>query len=366
MSLPVRKMKWSFYPAGQFPQHRSNWDLLNDQHFRSPVLSSDFVEPLVQTFVTEKALLAIGVSESKVRAAGILERAAGGIWRTCQPSQAPLGLWIQDPSLPSDAVLRSLVKQLPGLPIMLGLSQLDPEHLARPTNMPRLSTLDYIDTARITIDRPFDVYWNDRGKNLKQNVRKQKGRLQKEGRVARLECITRTEDIRQAIDDYGRLEISGWKASEGTAVHSDNSQGLFYRRLLERHCQVGGGRVFRYWIDDIVAAMDLCIQYGDTLVVLKTTYNEDFKSYSPAILMRHDAFAPVFDDNKIRRIEFYGRVMEWHTRWTSEIRTLYHLNYYRWGFLQSLRRIPHALRPLRLSLLPSALRNRSAAESTGA
>jgi len=55
--------------------------------------------------------------------------------------------------------------------------------------------------------------------------------------------------------------------------------------------------------------------------------------------MREDATRGLFDEARFERIEFYGRVMEWHTRWTDEIRTMYHLNGYRWPVLGRL----HAL-----------------------
>jgi hypothetical protein len=52
--------------------------------------------------------------------------------------------------------------------------------------------------------------------------------------------------------------------------------------------------------------------------------------------MREEACRRLFEDGRIRRIEFYGRVMEWHTRWTDEVRTMYHLNHYRWPVLARL------------------------------
>ena len=79
------------------------------------------------------------------------------------------------------------------------------------------------------------------------------------------------------------------------------------------------------------------------MVILKTTYDESYKNLSPAFLMRQDQFRRLFEDNEnainqnaISRIEFYGKVMEWHTRWTENVRTLYHLTVYRWPLLRSL------------------------------
>jgi hypothetical protein len=52
--------------------------------------------------------------------------------------------------------------------------------------------------------------------------------------------------------------------------------------------------------------------------------------------MREEATRTLFDEGRLGRIEFYGRVMEWHLRWTDEVRTMYHVNYYRWPVLRRL------------------------------
>lgn len=36
--------------------------------------------------------------------------------------------------------------------------------------------------------------------------------------------------------------------------------------------------------------------------------------------------------------EFYGRLMDWHTKWSDEIRTLYHVTAFRWAAAQRLYR----------------------------
>jgi hypothetical protein len=74
--------------------------------------------------------------------------------------------------------------------------------------------------------------------------------------------------------------------------------------------------------------------------VLKTAYDESVPAnLSPTLLMREEATRTLFEAGRFTRLEFYGRVMEWHTRWTEEVRTMYHVNYYRWPGLARL----HAL-----------------------
>jgi hypothetical protein len=146
--------------------------------------------------------------------------------------------------------------------------------------------------------------------------------------------------VAQAVAEYGRLESAGWKAGGGTAVSADNDQGRYYRAMLEGFCRRGAGSIYRYWFDQQLVAMDLCIEDDRQIIVLKTTYDESVpKSLSPTLLMREEACRALFGEGRFARLEFYGKVMEWHTRWTEEVRTLYHVNYYRWPALGRL----HAL-----------------------
>jgi hypothetical protein len=228
------------------------------------------------------------------------------------------------------------VRALPGLALGVGLSQLDSRFQDRPTDGPTVRTQDYIQTAWVDIDASFDAYWEARGKNLKQNTRKQRNKLKAEGTETRTECIFDPAQVAVAMEHYGQLESAGWKAADGTAIHPDNAQGQFYTKMLENFCAMGRGRIYRSWFSDKVVAMDLCIHDDEVIVVLKTTYDESYKTVSPSTLMRQDEFQQLFDEQKFKRIEFYGKVMEWHTRWTENARPICHANVYRYAVVPRL------------------------------
>ena len=154
------------------------------------------------------------------------------------------------------------------------------------------------------------------------------------------------------MEHYGQLESAGWKAADGTAIHPDNAQGRFYRKMLENFCAIGRGRMYQSWFGDKVVAMDLCVHDAEVIVVLKTTYDESYKVVSPSTLMRQDEFHQLFAEEKFKRIEFYGKVMEWHTRWTENARPIYHANVYRHSV------VPH------LMSLRGRLRNSTARSGT--
>lgn len=344
-------MTWTLLPAAQFAAYADRWRQLHAEGPASPLLATDFVCPLLTEFANGKELLAIYERDHQMLAMAIMVPRGRGTWETFQPSQAPIGIWLNRPGLDMPTLVAELMKKLPGFPLMLGLTQLDPELAPRPADAEISATLDYVDTARITIKDSFDEYWNGRGKNLRGNLKKQRARLQKDGVVTRMQINRAPDEVAAAIADYGRLESAGWKGQGGTAIHPDNAQGRYYRAMLEAFCLRGAASIYRYWFGEQLVAMDLCIEGAGCIIVLKTTYDESAANgLSPALLMREEACRHLFQEHRFDRIEFYGKVMEWHLRWTDEVRTLYHQNNYRWPALLHIH-----------TMLQSRARNRSAA-----
>lgn len=329
---------WQFHRASDWSAVAAVWDEVNAQAGRLPFLESAFITPLLAHFGRGDETIAIARHAGRPVAAAILTRVGPGRVATFQPAQMPLGPWIVASGHSSVELADALLRQLPGVPLGLGLSQLDPLLLPRPDGGPHLDTLDYIQTGWVDVEGSFDAYWDARGKNLRTNMRKQRGKLESEGVTLHFETLTSGADVAGAIAEYGRLESAGWKGEMGTSIHPDNDQGRFYTDMLRNFCALGRGRIWQLRFGDKVVAMDLCIESDDTLVVLKTTFDPEYRNVSPAFLMRQEAFRQVFDEARLRRIEFYGRMMEWHTRWTEQSRTLYHLNVYRWALIPRLRR----------------------------
>lgn len=330
-------MSWRVVPAAELalqPEHLERWRRLHADSGGSPLLAPEFVCAALAVFGGGREQLAWYEQDGRTEIMAILAPARAGVWHTFQPSQAPVGLWLQRDAQPRTAALPGLLRALPGPALMLGLTQCDPMLMARPPQSAGVRTLDYIETARVTLPASFDAYWATRGKNLRTNLRKQRKRLADDGVATRLETCRAVHEMAAAVEDYGRLESAGWKAQDGTAVASTNAQGRFYRTMLEAFAGIGAVCVYRYFIGEKLVAMDLCIEGGGAIVVLKTAYDESVgNTLSPALLMREDATRAIIDGGRFERIEFYGRVMEWHLRWTAEVRVMYHLNAYRWPWL---------------------------------
>jgi CelD/BcsL family acetyltransferase involved in cellulose biosynthesis len=337
--MSTSKLTWQNLPASALEtidDLQNHWNRLNTARANVPFLTADAVRAALSTFGlgTERLLVA---TQSDTVVAMLMMVATGAFqWRTFQPSQLPLGAWVATPDLSPTHMARQMGRGPLGFCLSVSITQIDPYLAPREEDQPDTRNIDYIDTGWIDISGSFDEYWEKRGKNLRQNMRKQRNKLAAEGIITSMRTITAADGMPGVIERYGILESSGWKASKGTAIHPDNSQGKFYINLLQNAARTGDAVVYEYLFNEKTVAINLCLQHDGMLVILKTTYDETIQLYSPAFLLNQDEVEQVFTQGNIKRLEYYGKIMEWHTRWTENKRTLYHLTCYRWPWLNKL------------------------------
>ena len=319
---------------------RTQWDALNAQRGDLPFLAADAVCAALVAFGTGAETLAIAEVDQRVVAMFVLEKQSMLRWATFAPSQLPLSAWVAERQFSLQELVASLTTGPLLSCLILSVTKVDPLLCARESdamNAPNVSNAtctDYIPTAWIDIDGDFDTYWAARGKNLRQNMRKQRNKLNADGIGTRMQVITAPSDISTALARYGALESAGWKAAEGTAIHPDNAQGRFYLQMFKAAAGRGEAVFYEYFFDEQTVAMNLCLLRNRTLTVLKTAYDETIKTLSPAFLLREEELQLFFASDVIRRVEYFGKIMDWHTKLTAESRTIYHFTHYRWAWLK--------------------------------
>ena len=173
-------MSWQLLTIDQFSRFHDAWNELNAANRRLPIQEARFIELCLKYFGDNAGTLAVYTKSNQCMAITVLTKHGPGLWQTFQAQQSPLGTWIHHPSLDFSALLQSLSKALSGTVLQLGITQQDPQLYARPPHTAKLNTLDYIDTAKISVVNGFDDYWSQRGKNLRQNMNRQRNRLQRE------------------------------------------------------------------------------------------------------------------------------------------------------------------------------------------
>jgi hypothetical protein len=340
--MAVRKFNWENIPATSLESDvnlKNEWDRLNNNYANHPFLASQAVIAALNSFSKggERLLIAF---ENNQRVAMFLMAPLGKFqWQTFQPSQMPLGVWVAAEHVPLEDLVRSLLRGPLGFCIALSITQVDPLIARRGPCSPDGLSIDYIETGWIEIEGSFSDYWDARGKNLRQNMRKQRAKLLLENAELRLKVLRQPNEMAPAVVQFAKLESQGWKAKIGTAIHPNTPQGRFYQALLEQASLSGEAVVYQYLMGDAVVAMNLCLLRHGTLVVLKTSYDESIKSYSPAFLLREAELQLFFKERQIKRVEYFGRLMDWHTKFTTQKRTLHHLTIYRWPLLKKISEI---------------------------
>lgn len=316
----------------------TDWDRLNRLRGDLPFMDAGAICLALEHFGSGNEVLSVARDDAGVAQAMVVLQPRGTArWASFQPSQLPLGAWVATAELSPAAICQSLLRQAPtGIGLLVSLTQIDPRLAPREPDPANAVGLDYIDTGWIDVEGSFDSYWAARGKNLRQNMRKQRNKLATDGVSTQLHLITEPTEMAGALARYGSLEGTGWKAGEGTAILADNAQGHFYLSLFEAAAHRGEARVYEYRFDNKTVAMNLCLWRGGQLIVLKTAYDESFRTLSPAFLLREEELQQFFQpENAVHRIEYYGKLMDWHTKLTDNKRTLYHHSCYRWGWLKA-------------------------------
>lgn len=327
-----------------FQKHRSLWDGIQVQRGNHVLLDSSFIQLLLKHFGHRDVF--VGVLDGHPAGMALIHKSRVGVWETFQPAQAPIGLALVDDVQWGQEVLLSLLRAVPGLAVQLSVLHQDPYYPGfGPVNsIPLIQQSDYIKTARIALSGSFDSYWQSREGRLRKNNDRLRRRMSEKGLAPEFVVIREPANVAGAISEYGRLESKGWKSQQGTAVSEKNDQGRFYRDLLETFCERGEGSIFQLRINGQVVASDLCLNRGETMVLLKTAYDEEWSAYSPAFLMREDVMRYLFASGEITSYEFYGPLMDYQLRWTDQVRTLYHLTCFRHAWVRSAKNLVKRLR----------------------
>jgi hypothetical protein len=328
-------MQWRFEKAREaFGRYCEHWDAINRSCRDHILLDSIFVGALIRHFATDETLLAIA-NDDNAPGMVLVEKARPGLWQTFQPAQGPIGLVLLSDTADSRQRIFELIRSLPGYSFGFSVLQQDPDFtvFSQSDTSNLIERTDYMETSRLQISGDFDAYWKGTGRYFVDDLRRQTRRLAEQGIEVEFVIERRRDAVAECIEDYSRLETTGWKGKEGTAVAASNAQGRFYREVMEEFCDRGEGVIFRLLFNDKVVASDLILERNGMSVVLKIAYDENFPGISPGKFMHREILRHLYSDGKTKSLEWYGRVHDWQRKLGSVPRAMFHLNVYRHGWV---------------------------------
>jgi CelD/BcsL family acetyltransferase involved in cellulose biosynthesis len=308
-------------------QYAAAWDALNRERFGNhPLLSSMFMERLLRTFGTGREYLCILGEDQAVRAMLILRQRSRFVWTSFLPAQCQLGPTM----VPAAALLDTLIPSLPGKVLQVDLLCNDPQLNDVLDNTSQSARrMAHALTMSIALEGSFDDYWHARPRHLAANLRRYERRVQQDGMATRLVKISSEGQLEAALARYARLEGEGWKGRNGTALGSTREQYDFYRDLVRAASLRGCAVVYELWIGDRLAASRLALVQDSTLVMLKTSYDEELARYAPGRLLLRAVIEDAFASFPGGRIEFYTDATIDQLEWAGASRWIEHLSLFR-------------------------------------
>ena len=106
--------------------------------------------------------------------------------------------------------------------------------------------------------------------------------------VCTAEVLSQGTDLDAALEEFLRLEASGWKGERGTALASRSGDAAFFDRSCASLHEAGRLQLWRFGTPDRTAAMACAVIAGDTVFHLKVAYDEEFAHFSPGVQLDLD------------------------------------------------------------------------------
>jgi CelD/BcsL family acetyltransferase involved in cellulose biosynthesis len=133
---------------------------------------------------------------------------------------------------------------------------------------------------------------------------------------AEFAIVVAPRDVDAELEDGLRVEASGWKGENGTAILSAPDTAGFYRAVARDFHARDELRLSRIALDGETITFDLALLHAGSLYSLKVGYDERFRSFAPALVMRLSMIERCFELD-IRRNELLGDDAPWKQQFSS-------------------------------------------------
>ena len=124
--------------------------------------------------------------------------------------------------------------------------------------------------------------------DLRRRLRRKEKRLSERGRVEHV-AIRPEEDVGRWIDEFLRIEASGWKGQRGSALASSESDRRYFTEILTSAFRRGRLLMLGLNFDGRPIARRCAFVAGEGSFAFKTAYDEEFAAFSPGAMLEMDS-----------------------------------------------------------------------------
>jgi CelD/BcsL family acetyltransferase involved in cellulose biosynthesis len=133
------------------------------------------------------------------------------------------------------------------------------------------------------------------------------------------------------VDRFFEIEASGWKGEQGSAIAQHDDLRRFYRALMHQTGEAWVPVIHELRLDNVVIAMCLGIEAGQSWYELKSAYRESHRRYGPGHVLMWEVANDLLQRG-LTSYELLGQMEPYKARWTSQTRPHHHYLIFRPSF----------------------------------
>jgi CelD/BcsL family acetyltransferase involved in cellulose biosynthesis len=172
----------------------------------------------------------------------------------------------------------------------------------------------------VVLSGTFEDYERRLSAKRRGNLRRLWRRLSEQGRLE-FEVRDGAEDLASLLEEGFKVEESGWKGEQGTAINSSPETRRFYQEVAAWAASRASLRLGFLRLDGRALAFDLAVEEGGAHALLKTGFDSSWRSYAPGVLLRERMIEHCFGRG-LERYDFLGDATEWKQEWIDGAREL--------------------------------------------
>jgi CelD/BcsL family acetyltransferase involved in cellulose biosynthesis len=307
----------------------AEWDLLADRTHALPYVRPGWVEAWWRAF--GRGRLEVVLVRRAGRLVGLvpLVRTHRGV-RSPTNWHTPAFALLHEDEAAAQELARAVFARRPA---SAQLAFIDPDGsdrtaLRRAAEAARYSVLEraYVQSPYLQLDGDWASYERGLSKNVRGDISRRRRRLAEAGASA-VQVADGTEDLDGLLEEGFRVEASGWKASQGTAIRSEAATRAFYTEIARWAAARGCLRLGFLRLDGQVIAFVYDIEEAGVHYYLKGGYDPAFSQFSPAKVLLHAMVERAFAEG-LERFEFLGGDEPYKRHWANATRELRLLQFF--------------------------------------
>ncbi len=185
--------------------------------------------------------------------------------------------------------------------------------------------------AFLKIDGDFDSYRMNLSSKQRRNFSKSARRLSVLDDIS-FSFGESNNTTSEELNKFMEVEALSWKGKSGSAILKSDKLKEFYLTL----CQELEKQGWMDWqflsADRKIIAGNLSVKFGDSVLLWKLGYDENYSTCSPGSLLFEQLVKRAYESDEIKEINLMTD-MGWHKNWKTSYRSYYNLTIYKNSFM---------------------------------